>query len=197
MIETGLSATIGFEYKLNEIQGSKIGRQKMSISMAQIINESEDPDRPSPLNQRFSDIAGNASFSPSEKIKFNYNFSIDENLSDINQNDFGIDYKFGNIGFNLSYLEEKKHIGNEEYISSGLEVPIGSGQLTLSTKRNLLLNSAEYYKLSYQYINDCLKAGLVFRREFYTDNDIEPDNSLMFTISIMPFGQIDSMKFKK
>ena len=30
----------------------------MSISMAQIINESEDPDRPSPLNQRFSDIAG-------------------------------------------------------------------------------------------------------------------------------------------
>ncbi len=197
VIETGLSATIGFEYKLNEIQGSKIGRQKMSISMAQIINESEDPDRPSPLNQRFSDIAGNASFSPSEKIKFNYNFSIDENLSDINQNDFGIDYKFGNIGFNLSYLEEKKHIGNEEYISSGLEVPIGSGQLTLSTKRNLLLNSAEYYKLSYQYINDCLKAGLVFRREFYTDNDIEPDNSLMFTISIMPFGQIESMKFKK
>ena len=166
VIETGLSATIGFEYKLNEIQGSKIGRQKMSISMAQIINESEDPDRPSPLNQRFSDVAGNASFSPSEKIKFNYNFSIDENLSDINQNDFGIDYKFGNIGFNLSYLEEKKHIGNEEYISSGLEVPLGSGQLTLSTKRNLLLNSAEYYKLSYQYINDCLKAGLVFRREF-------------------------------
>ena len=102
----------------------------MSISMAQIINESEDPDRPAPLNQRFSDIAGNASFSPNEKIKFNYNFSIDENLSDINQNDFGIDYKFGNIGFNLSYLEEKKHIGNEEYISSGLEVPLGSGQLT-------------------------------------------------------------------
>ena len=34
-----------------------------------------------------------------KKIKFNYNFSIDENLSDINQNDFGIDYKFGNMEF--------------------------------------------------------------------------------------------------
>ena len=31
VIETGLSATIGFEYKLNEIQGSKIGRQKMVL----------------------------------------------------------------------------------------------------------------------------------------------------------------------
>ncbi|OUW74236.1 MAG: hypothetical protein CBD76_00770 [Pelagibacteraceae bacterium TMED216] len=197
VIETGLSATLGFEYKLNELNNSKIGRKKMSISMAQIINESEDPDRPAPLNQRFSDIVGNASFSPNENIKFNYNFSIDENLSDVNQNDFGIDYKFGNIGFNLSYLEEKKHIGNEEYISSGIDIPMGSGQLSLSTKRNLLLNSAEYYKLSYEYINDCLKAGLVFRREFYTDNDIEPDNSLMFTISIMPFGNIESMKLKK
>ena len=52
-----------------------------------------------------------------------------------------------------------------------------SGQLSFSTKRNLLTSSSEFYKLSYDYINDCLKAGLVFRREFYTDSDIEPEDS--------------------
>ena len=42
-----------------------------------------------------------------------------------------------------------------------------------------------------------LKLDLFFRREFYTDNDIEPDNSLMFTISIMPFGQIEFYEIQK
>ena len=55
-----------------------------------------------------------------------------------------------------------------------------------------MTDSAEFYNLSYEYLNDCLKAGLVFRREFYTDRDIEPDNSIMFTISILPFGDVNS-----
>ena len=49
-----------------------------------------------------------------------------------------------------------------------------------------------FYNLSYSYINDCLKAGLAYRREFYTDRDIEPTNSLMFTISIIPFAKINT-----
>ena len=46
--------------------------------------------------------------------------------------------------------------------------------------------------MSYNYINDCLKAGIAYRREFYTDRDVEPTNTLMFTISIIPFAQINS-----
>ena len=67
-----------------------------------------------------------------------------------------------------------------------------SSEFSFNTKRNILSNSAEFYNLSYNYVNDCLKAGLVYRREFYTDRDIEPDNSLMFTISIIPFAEINS-----
>ena len=52
-------------------------------------------------------------------------------------------------------------------------------QLSFSTKRNMLTNSADFYNLSYDYINDCLKAGIVFRREFYTDRDVEPENNLI------------------
>ena len=66
-----------------------------------------------------------------------------------------------------------------------------------NTKRNLLTSSAEFYNLSYNYINDCLKAGIAYRREFYTDRDIEPENSLMFTISIIPFAEINSPGLSK
>ena len=46
-------------------------------------------------------------------------------------------------------------------------------------KRNLITNSAEYYNLSYEYLNDCLRAGLVYRREFYNDSELEAENSLL------------------
>ena len=63
-------------------------------------------------------------------------------------------------------------------------------------KRNLITNSAEYYNLSYEYLNDCLRAGLVYRREFYNDSELEPEDSLMFKVTLTPFGDISSPSFR-
>ena len=95
-------------------------------------------------------------------------------------------------------MQEKNHIGNQEYLKTGFELGLSnSSEVTFNTKRNLLTSSAEFYNLSYNYINDCLKAGIAYRREFYTDRDIEPENSLMFKISIIPFANINSPKVSK
>ena len=72
-----------------------------------------------------------------------------------------------------------------------------NGIFSFETKRNLITNSSEFYNLSYEYMNDCLRAGLVYRREFYDDSELEAENSLMFKITIVPFGQIDTPSFKK
>ena len=72
-----------------------------------------------------------------------------------------------------------------------------NNKINFETKRNLISNSADFYNLSYDYINDCLKASLIYRREFYTDRDIEPSNSLMFKISIIPFTSINTPKLGK
>ena len=95
----------------------------------------------------------------------------------------------------MSFLEEREHVGKQRYVKSDLTYNINKyNNFSFSTKRDLLLNSAEYYNLSYQYSIDCFKAGVVFRREFYNDRDIEPDESLMFNISIVPFTSINSPK---
>ena len=70
-----------------------------------------------------------------------------------------------------------------------------NGIFSAETKRNLITNSSEFYDLSYEYINDCLRAGLVYRREFYNDSELEPEDSLMFRISLVPFGNINSPSF--
>ena len=67
-----------------------------------------------------------------------------------------------------------------------------NGILTLGNKRNLITNSSEFYDLSYEYINDCLRAGLYYRREFYNDSELEAENSLMFKITLSSFGSVNS-----
>ena len=95
-------------------------------------------------------------------------------------------------------VTRKKHIGNQEYVKSSLTFVKGNNALfTAETKRNLITNSAEYYNLSYEYINDCLKAGIVYRREFYEDSELEAENSLMFKITLVPLANINSPLFNQ
>ena len=133
------------------------------------------------------------SYTNNKDFSLNYNYSIDQNYQDLNYSNFSADYFTENINFKLGYLEEEVNKVKKEYMTSSLSLKSGnSGLFSVSTKRNLIRNSSEFYKLSYEYINDCLRAGLVFRREFYEDSELEPENSLMFKITLTPFGSISS-----
>ena len=90
---------------------------------------------------------------------------------------------------NLDYLEEQNHIGDEHYVNTGVSLNINqNNKLSFETRKNFKTESTELYDINYQYSIDCLTAGLVFRREFYEDSDVQPKDSLMFTITFVPFG---------
>ena len=65
-------------------------------------------------------------------------------------------------------------------------------KVLLSTKKNFKTDSTELYNINYQYGIDCLKAGLVYRREFYQDSSLDRNDTLMFTITFVPFGTVNS-----
>jgi len=196
VIENGLSTSVGFEYKKKKLdEKNLIGDEIFSFSAGQVISEKENMDIPSStsLDQRFSDIVGEAKYVINKKMNLNYNFSIDQNYKQFNYNEISTDVTFEKAKFNLTFLQEQNHIGNQEFVKAGIDFKLNnSSELNFSSKRNLLTSSAEFYNLSYNYINDCLKAGIAYRREFYTDRDIEPANTLMFTISIIPFAKINT-----
>jgi len=201
VIENGLSTSIGFDYTNNTLdKDGNIKKEKGKFSVGQVISEKENVNIPAKtsLDQRFSDVVGQSKYNFTDNLSMNYNFSLDQNYNDFNYNELGLNLNLNNTKFNISYLEEKNHIGNQEYIKTGLDLEINdSNTLSFTTKRNILTSSAEFYDLSYNYINDCLKAGIVFRREFYNEKDVEAENSIMFTISILPFGEITGPTFKK
>ena len=193
--ETGNSVSLGFEYT-----GKKNDIDKFDFSIAQIINEKENKKMNSKtsLDEKLSDLVGSASFVLNEKVKFSHQFAVDQNYQEFNFNDFGINLDFGNSKLDFNYIEEDKHLGNQEYIKTKFSYKNQKNSLIkFENKRNLITNSSEFYDLTYEYINDCLRAGLVYRREFYNDSEIEAENSLMFNITLTPFGSINSPKFNK
>ena len=164
--ETGLSSTVGFDYKVNK------NNNKFDFSVAQIISEKENKKMPSKssLDEKLSDLVGSANWDVSDKFSLNYNFNLDQNYNDLNYNEIGTKLNFGSLNLDFNYLQEKKHIGEQDYFKTKLNyVNNKNGLFSFETKRNLITNSAEFYNLSYEYTNDCLRAGLVYRREFYND----------------------------
>ena len=195
VIEEGESITTGFEISSNDLKDGIPGEKNYSLSLAQVQSFRENTSIPSKssLDQKASDLVGEAFIKLSENFNLKNEFSIDHNLNDINYNDLEANLILGNTKFNLNYLEESNHIGTSNYIKSGINVDLNnSGQINFNIKKNLETDSTEFYDLAYNYINDCLKAGLVFRREFYTDRDVEPSDSLMFRVTLFPFGEVSS-----
>ena len=192
-LEGGASITYGFDY----IKSFK-NDNNLNFSIGQIINEKKtDKNKPdtSSLDKRFSDIVGDLNFEKNN-FQFNYKYSLDQNFKEMNYNEIESKYSLGMINFNVSYLKEEQISDPKEYVKSSIEIKKGgNGLLSLSNKRNIITNSSEFYDLSYEYINDCLRAGLVYRREFYNDSELEAENSLLFKITLSPLGDLNSPKF--
>ena len=192
-VDTGSSVSLGFDFKINNLNNNnEIVNEKFKFSLGQIINAEENRDMPSKstLNEKMSDIIGETSLNLNDNISITNNFLLDQNLRNFNKNQIGLGIIYPQTSFNMSFLEESKHIGNSKYVETKAGYNFNNGLISLGAKRNLLTNSAEFYDLSYEYINDCLKAGVAFRREFYRDRDLEPEDSLMFKITFSPLGTV-------
>ena len=192
-IEDGLSAILGFDYKVNTKNKDGNENEKFSLSMGQVFNRKKNQDIPSKssLDQKMSDVVGEINYNFSQIGSIGYKFALDHNLNDLNYNEISTTLNFGKVGFNLNYLEEQNHIGDEHYVSTGINLSLNdSSNLKFQTKKNFKTNSIELYDINYQYELDCLTAGLVYRREFYVDRDVEKKDTLMFTVTFVPFAGV-------
>jgi len=192
--ETGLSSTIGFDYS------RKKNNKNFDFSIAQIINEKENKNLhdKSSMDEKLSDLVGAANYTFNENLSLTYDFNVDQNYSELNYNEIGTTFDFNPVKFKVNYLQKQKHLGEKDFIETDIEYQRGdSGVFAFKNKRDLIKNSWEYYDLSYEYLNDCLRAGIVYRREFYNDSELEPENSLMFKITLTPFANINAPLFKQ
>ena len=101
--ENGLTGVFGVDYQI------KYNDQNFDFSLAQIINKEENKkmSSESSLDEKVSDLVGEASLDISKKFNLSYDFALDQNYKELNYNDLGAKMNFGALNIDFNYLQEK------------------------------------------------------------------------------------------
>ena len=192
--ESGESITLGLNFKKEKVKTendiSEI-EEYIDFKLASVLRLEEEKDMPikSTLNQKRSNIFGEFNFKPIENISLGYNFSLTKNLDTFEYNSLVTKMKFKNLTTQFDYLEETGVIGNTNIIENKTEYNFNTSNfISFNTRRNQKLDLTEYYNLIYEYKNDCLVAGIKYKKNYYNDADIKPTEELFFSITIVPLA---------
>ena len=122
-----------------------------------------------------------------ENLNFSYNFAIDNDLETFDYNSIDANFSFNKFSTSFSFIEENGKIGDANSIENSLSYKFDENNfLSFNTRRNRKINFTEFYDLVYEYQNDCLIAGLKYKKTYYQDRDLLPTENFMFSITIFP-----------
>ena len=186
--EGGISATYGYEFI--KIDKSNFD-EKIKFGFANNLRFEEDKDLPtnSNLGDKVSDFVGLLEYKHNDNFKFNYDFSFKNNLDDKNFELFGFEYYLNKFSSKFEYLNKNNSNLKSSYLKNKTSFNFDEkNSLIFETSENKEKSFTEFYNIIYQYENDCLKAGIEYNKEYYSDEDLEPSENLFFKITILPFG---------
>ena len=185
--EEGRSLTTGITYKkerLNDIN------KYFSVQLGSVFRDKEANfiQKNSSLDKKNSALFGSIETKLSKNANINYNFRVDNNYDRFEYNALNADLVFGNFNTTFGWVEETGDVGDANFLSNSSTYEFNDENLiTFKTRRNRKINFTEYYDLIYEYKNDCLIAGLKYKKQFYSDRDLKPSESLLFSITFYPF----------
>jgi len=192
--EEGESITLGLNFKKEKVNtDNKIDKieEYIDFKLASVFRLDEENNIPtnSSLNKKNSNIFGQLNFKPTKNISLGYNFSLTNDLNKFEYNSLISKMEFGNFITEFDFLEERGAVGSANIIQNTTKYDFDDqNSISFKTRRNRKLNLTEYYDLVYEYKNDCLVAGVKYKKNYYNDADIKPVEELFFSITIVPLG---------
>ena len=189
--EGGGSLTLGTEYSFTNKQNKKL----VNLSIASVLRAKENPDLPKlyGFSEKRSDLIGEFNYIPSKFFDLNYQFSLDKNLNDSNYNLIKTNININNFITSFEFLEEDNYLSQDSYLKNNTKIKFdNNNSIGFETSKNLDQNITNYYNLIYEYENDCLTAAIEYNKNYYTDRDLKPEENILFSIKIIPFGKVSS-----
>ena len=220
-VEEGGSLTLGIDYKIDfldlqkknvrDIKVNNITKiktleeeaaeeRKFEFKIAAVLRNEIEENIPenSTLGKKLSNTVGKIAYAHSQNFNIDYNFSVDNDFNTFEYNEINTLLKINNFETQISFIEENGVLGDSNVIENTSKYYFDSqNTLSIGTRRNRKINLTEYYDLTYRYQNDCLVAGLQYKKNYYSDRDIKPTEQLYFSITIVPltkFQPDDIMK---
>ncbi|MDC0484263.1 organic solvent tolerance protein [Candidatus Pelagibacter ubique] len=198
--ESGESITVGLNFKKEKVKtDNKIDKieEYIDFKLASVFRLDEENNIPtsSTLNKKNSNIFGQFNFKPIKNISLGYDFSLTNDLNKFEYNSLITTMNLGNFVTTFDFLEERGVVGNTNIIQNTTKYDLNNqNSISFNTRRNRKLDLTEYYDLVYEYKNDCLVAGIKYKKNYYNDADIKPQEELFFSITIVPLGTFSPSK---
>ena len=190
-LESGQSLTLGVDYKKEKI--SDINKY-FEFNLGKVIRTKSNNNIPSnsTLDKKNSNYFGKLTNNINKNINFNYEFSVNHNLDEVQYNSFGTTFSKNNFVTTFNYVEENGVIGNTNILENVTTFNFDDQNfITFRTRENRKIDLTEYYDLIYEYRNDCLTAGIKYNKTYYKDRDLEPTEDFMFSIKLVPLSGIE------
>lgn len=184
--EQGKSITLGVDYKKENIRDIN---SYFDLKLATVFRDKIETKIPSSssLDTKSSNLFGSTTFGISERIFMNYKFSLDNNFKNLEYNNLETKFILNKFSTKFNFIEENGKIGATNSIENTTEINFDdSNYFYFNTRRNREKSLTEYYDLIYEYKNDCLIAGIKYKKTFYEDRDVIPKEDLLFTITLFP-----------
>ena len=161
-----------FEFKLATVLRDK---QETNIS------------KTSTLNRKQSNLFGSISNTLIDNLDLKYTFAMDNDFNKLEYNDLNTTISVNNLVTTFNFIEIDGEMGDDNFLETNIAYNFDENNLvSFKTRRNRKLNLTEYYDLVYEYKNDCLTAGIKYKKTYYQDKDIKPEENLLFTITLFP-----------
>ena len=117
-----------------------LSNENLKIGFGVNLRDTIDEDLPksSSIGQKTSDIIGYSGIKITQNLSFNYDFSIDQNLSGTNYTLASLNYSTNKFQTSFEYLEKSNLIGDESYLNNKTEFQINKlNSLAFETNKNI------------------------------------------------------------
>ena len=188
-LESGESMTLGLDFKKEKKNNLDNINKYFEIKLATIFRNKEEKNIPkkSSIYRKNSNLFGSINNKFSDNLDFGYKFAVDNDYNTFQYNDLNATISVNNFITTFNFIEENGDTGDTNLISNSIAYNFDEKNfLKFQTRRNRKLNLTEYYDLVYEYKNDCLTAGIKYKKTYYSDGDLKPAEDLLFTISLVP-----------
>jgi len=190
-LESGQSLTLGIDYKkeklsdINKYFEAKIGTVYRGKNNDKIPSSTT-------LNKKNSNYFGKITNSMNNNLIFDYEFSVNNDLNKLEYNSFETTFSKGNFMTTFDFIEENGSVGNSNILENTTSFNFSDQNfISFRTRKNREIDLTEYYDLIYEYKNDCLVAGVKYKKTYYKDGDLEPAEDFMLSITLIPLTSIE------
>ena len=188
-LETGRSMTLGLDFVNEKNNNLNDINNYFKIKLATVFRDKEQKFIPnkSSLHRKNSNLFGSITNKFSDNLDVGYNFSMDNDYKTFQYNDLNATISVNNFVTTFNFIEENGDTGDTNLIANTIAYNFDDKNIIkFATRRNRKINLTEYYDLVYEYKNDCLTAGIKYKKSYYSDGDLKPTENLLFTISLFP-----------